>query len=557
MIARVDITDKSFGNKQLYTNLSLTVQAGERLGLIGRNGTGKTTLFNIITGADKDYAGEVTVRKGAVVIASRQEHHGFDQHTVLEYILADLPEYSHLKHVIQTYPSSMSESKRKMQIYSDALERFGVLGYYNVEDEIRRMLATYQLSDKQVDGPLGMLSGGQKRFVELVKVQRSKADISLIDEPTNHMDYVAKDAFLDWFKQARGSIVVITHDRDVLEAVDRIVEIKDGHAESFTGGYDDYLRTNTTRITGQVNEYAVQQRRMANLRDDIVRFRRLKEKARDPGTISRFKSLEQRAVKELAELAEKDKPSFWIDRESAGMLKPKMTEAYGEHKARNIRVRTRQGSGGTGRLLVEVKDLALGYGDNLLFEGISFRLHEGERVRLHGRNGAGKSTLVRAMLAKAHDTEPTSTTYGGIIAVEREIRIGVYEQEIAPALLDMPLGEAIESVYTAKDLPITDQKIKQLLGDYLFDPATDGATPVSQLSGGQKARLQLIAMLAGDPQVLVLDEPTNHLDLPSIEELENALAGYHGAILYISHDSYFARHLGGAEVTIPPSETSK
>jgi ATPase subunit of ABC transporter with duplicated ATPase domains len=174
-------------------------------------------------------------------------------------------------------------------------------------------------------------------------------------------------------------------------------------------------------------------------------------------------------------------------------------------------------------------------------------------VRLHGRNGAGKSTLIRALLAKANGVEPNSTSYGGTIAVEREIRIGVYEQEIAPALLDMTLGEAIESIYDAKDLPITDQKIKQLLGDYLFDPATDGVMLVSQLSGGQKARLQLIAMLAGDPQVLVLDEPTNHLDLPSIEELENTLAGYHGAILYISHDSYFARHIGGTEVPIPPN----
>lgn len=556
MIAGIDISDKSFGGKQLYTDLLLTIQANERLGLVGRNGTGKTTLFNIITGVDKDYAGEVTIRKGAVVIASRQEHHGHDHKTVLEYILADLPEYSHLKHIIQTYPASMSESKRKMQLYSDALERFGVLGYYNVEDEIHQMLSTYQLTDEQINGPLGVLSGGQKRFVELVKVQRSKADISLIDEPTNHMDYVAKAAFLEWFKQARGSVVVITHDRDVLEAVDRIVELKDGRAESFVGGYDDYLRTNATRITGQVNEYAVQQRRIANLRDDIVRFRRLKEKARDPGTISRFKSLEQRAAKELAELSEKDKPSFWIDRESVGSLKPKVTEAYGEHKARNIRVRTRPGASGSGRLLVDIKDLALGYGDTLLFEGVSFRLHEGERVRLHGRNGAGKSTLVRALLARAQGTEPTSTVFGGTIAVEREIRIGVYEQEIAPALLDMTLGEATREVYETKDLPITDQKIKQLLGDYLFDPATDGDMPVSQLSGGQKARLQLIAMLAGDPQVLVLDEPTNHLDLPSIEELENALASYHGAILYISHDSYFARHIGGTEVPIPPTETT-
>lgn len=550
MILGIDITDKSFGHHTLYHDLHFNVQAGERVGLIGRNGTGKTTLFNMIAGLDKDYAGEITIKKGSVLVASRQEHHAHDHMPVLEYILADLPEYTHLKHIMDTYPAQMSDSQRKMQAYSDALERFGVLDYYTVEEEIRRMLAAYQLTDEQIAGELAKLSGGQKRFVELVKVQRAQADISLIDEPTNHMDYIAKAAFLEWFKVARGSVVVITHDRDVLEAVDRIVEIRDGQAYSFTGGYNEYLRSNATRITGEVNEYAVQQRRMSNLRENVIRFRRMKEKAHDPGTIQRFKQLENKAVVELEELAARDKPSFWIDRESAAELNTKMTSAYAEHKARNIKVNAHSGTQGSGRLLAEAAKLSLGYGDEPLFTGVEFQLREGERIRLHGRNGAGKSTLVRTLLSKARDETPLATVFAGSIAVERDIRIGVYEQEVAASLLHMTLGQAIEHVYMAKDLPIPDQKIKQLLSDYLFDPQTDGAVEVDRLSGGQKARLQLIAMLAGEPMVLVLDEPTNHLDLPSIEELENALAGYHGAILYISHDSYFAKHLGGSEVHI-------
>lgn len=550
MVIKVELDEKSFGHNVLYKDLSLSINANERVGLIGRNGTGKTTLFNIIMGLDKDYAGEVTIRRGSVVIASRQEHHGYEQLSPLEYILADLPDYARLKHIIDTYPAEMSASNRKMQEFSDALERFAVLDYYTVEEGITRMLMAYQLDEQQINGQLGKLSGGQKRFVELVKVQRSMADISLIDEPTNHMDYVAKEAFLEWFKVARGSVVVITHDRDVLEQVDRIIEIRDGKAFTFTGGYNDYLRTNASRITGQVNEYAVQQRRMANLRDDIVRFRRLKEKSRDPGTISRFKSLQSKAENELAELSSRDKPSFWIDRESAQNLNTKMTEAYSEHKAKNIKVRTRGSGPESNRLLIDVSKLSLGYGDKPLFHDISFQVREGERVRLHGRNGAGKSTLVRAILAKAAELPAAATQFSGAIAVEREIRIGVYEQEVALALLDMTLGEAIEHVYDSKDLPINDQKIKQLLSDYLFNPVTDGAVQVSRLSGGQKARLQLIAMLAGDPQVLILDEPTNHLDLPSIEELENALADYRGAIIYISHDTFFSKHLGGGELII-------
>src|SRR5882757_4488216 len=523
MIVNVDISEKSFGPNTLYEGLELSINANERVGLIGRNGTGKTTLFNIIAGLDKDFAGEVTVRRGTVMIASRQEHHGYENMSVLEYILADLPEYTHLKHIIETYPAAMESSHRKMQAFSDALERFAVLDYYTVEESITRMLAAYQLDDQKVNGPLRELSGGQKRFVELVKVQRAQADLSLIDEPTNHMDYIAKAAFLEWFKSARGSVVVITHDRDVLEAVDRIIEIRDGKAFSYNGGYNDYLRTHATRITGQVNEYAVEQRRISNLREDIVRFRRFKEKAHDPGTISRFKSLEQRAGKELAELEAKEKPSFWIDRESAGNLNAKMTEAYGEHKARNIKVRTRGGGAESSRMLVDVTKLSLGYGETPLFTDINFQLCEGERIRLHGRNGAGKSTLVRAILAKAHDQPAASRQFAGTISVEREIRVGVYEQEIADGLLDLTLGAAIERVYDNKGLPIPDQKIQQLLHDYLFNPVTDWKVLVSRLSGGQKARLQLIAMLAGEPQVLILDEPTNHLDLPSIEELEDSL----------------------------------
>jgi ATP-binding cassette subfamily F protein 3 len=556
MIVSVDIHDKTFGNNTLYHGLELSIEANERVGLIGRNGTGKTTLFNIIMGLDKDFAGHVQIRKNTVVIASRQEHHGYDDMTVLEYILADLPEYAHLKHIIETYPAEMSESNRKMQEFSDALERFAVLDYYTVEEKITRMLADYQLGEDKVNGLLGKLSGGQKRFVELVKVQRSMGDVSLIDEPTNHMDYIAKEAFLEWFKSARGAVVVITHDRDVLEEVDRIIEIRDGKAFNYKGGYSDYLRTNATRITGQVNEYAVQQRRISNLRENIIRFQRLKEKSRDPGTISRFKSQENRARKELAELEGKEKPSFWIDRESAQNLNAKMTDAYAEHKAKNIKVRTSGKESESSKLLVDVSKLSLGYRDEPLFSDMSFQLREGERLRLHGRNGAGKSTLVRAILAKATEQPAVSQQFSGTIAVERDVRIGVYEQEVAAGLLDLTLAEAIEKVYDSKDVPIPDQKIMQLLSDYLFNPATDGAVQVGRLSGGQKARLQLISMLAGDPQVLILDEPTNHLDLPSIEELENALSEYKGAIIYISHDSYFSKHIGGETITIAPAMTT-
>lgn len=549
MIAQIQINEKSFGDKLLYEGLEIDIQDGEKLGLIGRNGTGKSTLLNMITGDDTDYDGDIRLKKGITVIASRQEHHGHEHKSVLEYVTGDLPEYSSLKHILDTYPSHMGASTTKMQRYYDALERFNQLGYFEVEDEIAQALQAYQVDSGKLTSPLDDLSGGQKRMVELVKVQRARAHLALIDEPTNHMDYVAKTAFCKWFKSAREAVVVITHDRDVLKIVYRIIEIRDGQAYSFKGNYDDYLRVNALKITSEVNEYTMVQRRISNLKEDIVRFRRLKERSRDPGTIRRFKSSEQKAVADLAELEKSEKPSFWIDRESAGELNDKMSAAYEEHKARNIKVRTRTSASRSGRLLIDVNKLSLGY-EAPLFNNISFQLREGDRIRLHGRNGAGKSTLVRAILAKAHEQTADSTLFAGTIATEKKLPIGVYEQEIDPKYLDMTLGAAIEMALLAKDVPVGEQKIKQLLGDYLFNPITDFDAPVSRLSGGQKARFQLMNMLAGDPLVLILDEPTNHLDLPSIEELEDALKQYHGAIVYISHDSYFAANIGGTTVHV-------
>lgn len=549
MIASIDIADKSYGDKVLYSGLEFSLNAHEKVGLIGRNGTGKTTLFNILTKQDTDFSGEVHFRKNLVTIDSRQEHHGFENTPILEYILDDLPEYTALKHILDTYPETMGSSVRKIEQYSEALERFTVLGYFTVEEEIERSLADYQINPDKIKGTIGQLSGGQKRFVELVKVQHAKADLALIDEPTNHMDFVAKERFLSWFSSTKEAVVVITHDRDVLHHVDRIVEIRDGRAYSFKGNYDNYLRTNTTKITSQVNEFTISQRRIKNLKEDIIRFRRLKERSRDPGTIHRFKSLEERAKAELTELEKLEKPSFWIDRESVQTLNTKMGEAYEEHKARNITIQARTKATKSSNLLVDVSKLSLGYGEPL-FNDIQFQLREGEKLRLHGRNGAGKTTLIKAILATAAGKKPESTIYTGVIDPMRELKIGIYEQEIDPKYLDMTLGAAIEQSFMEKDVKVGDQKVKQLLGDYLFNPMTDGEVPVSRLSGGQKARFQLMNMLANDPQLLILDEPTNHLDLPSIEELEDALGQYHGAIIYVSHDSYFVKNLGGETLKI-------
>lgn len=551
MILSVDIKEKSFGPRNLYSGVDLDIHDGEKIGLIGRNGTGKSTLFNILTGDDSDYQGEITKKQGIVIISSRQEHHGFEDKTVLEYIQGDLPEYQKLTHIIDTYPDTMGSNPKRIQEFSDALERFGELDYYQIEDEIKQLFEKYQIEPALLHRTLGSLSGGQKRMIELVKVQRSRGHIALIDEPTNHMDYIAKATFVKWLHAAEEAVLVITHDRDVLDGVDRIIEIRDGKSYTFKGNYDAYLNTNKSQITAEVSTYDLTQKRIATLEQDVIRFRRLKEKSRNPGTIKGFKSQEQKARDELKQLSKLDKPSFWIDQESASTMNNKLSDTYDKYKATNIKVRTRKKDGKeVSRTLIQLEGLSLGYDDKPLFADMSFILRSGEKLRLHGRNGTGKSTLVKSIMATAKNKPLEAQCLAGIIKVEKEVRIGVYEQEINSKYLQMTLTEAIEEVLRTKKLPISAQHTKQLLSDYLFNPAVDGNMKVENLSGGQKARLQLIAMLTGDPQILILDEPTNHLDLPSIEELENALLQYHGAIIYISHDSFLAKKLGGQTIVI-------
>ena len=550
MIAHVSIRSKSFGNQELYKDLDMKFQANEKVGIVGRNGTGKTTLLNILSGEDTDFDGNVHIKKNLVLVSSKQEHHDHEEEEVIDYIAAGLPEYTALKHKMDTLPEKMESKPHLMQVYSDALDRFTQLGYFNVESDIAQALEAYQVPAEKIDGLINELSGGQKRMVELVKVQRSKSQMALIDEPTNHMDYVAKSSFIDWMKQVNTTLIVITHDRDVLAEVDRIIEVRDGQAYAFKGNYDDYLKENTIQVTSQLNEYQVTKQRLENLKESIIRFRRLKDKARNPKTVSQFKRLENNAIDELAQLEEVDKPSFWIDKESASNMKSKVTDAYDEHKARNITIRTKKSDSKSSIKLIDVHKLSLGY-EEPLFDNTSFQLREGDRLEIKGRNGVGKTTLVKAILASAGGQKISSTVYGGDIVLDKVIKIGVYEQELAQEYLKGTLSSAIERTYRDKDLKINDEKIKQLMNDYLFDPHADFDKPVTTLSGGQKARLQLVSMLAGEPNVLVLDEPTNHLDLPSIEELEDALNQYQGAIIFISHDSYFTKNLNASVLTIP------
>lgn len=542
MIADVTITEKSFGPKTLMTGVKFSIDDGEKVGVVGRNGIGKSTLFGILAGTDKDFTGEVIYRRGVTVVATAQEHSHVGDQTVLQYVLSGLPEYPELSHILETYPEKMGDDMKMIEAYSTALERFDQKGFYQIEENIERELDNFQL-EGTAHRPFTSLSGGQKRLVEVVKIMHSGSHLALIDEPTNHMDYVAKKQFVDWMKSARESMLIITHDRDVLAQVDRIVELKDGGSVSYRGNYDAYLKQNAERTSVGMNDFEMIEKRIVNLKQKVLDYQRLKEKSRNPGTIQKFKRLENESRVELAELEKMEKPTFWIDRDSVENLDFRAAGRYEKFKTKNIRMNIRNEESRSKHVLVSARQLSLGYAEPL-FDGIDIDLREGEAVELRGRNGAGKSTVIKRLLG---DVSPTQ--FDGELMLDPQVRVGVYEQEVSSDLFDMKLHDAIESIYLSQNLSITETKIRQLMSDYLF-LESDGQVPVGRLSGGQKARLQIIKMLSNDPQLLILDEPTNHLDLPSIEELEAALEKYTGAILYVSHDNYFRGKIGGEIVQI-------
>ena len=547
MILSVEITEKSFGNKQLLQNVKFSIDEGEKVGLIGRNGIGKSTLFGILLGHDQDFSGEVIFRKGSVIASTQQEYSSVGEQTVLNFILNDLPEYAHLSKLLRELPEKMGENMALIEKYTDALNRFQEKNFHFIEDKIKAELCDFSLGGFE-SRQMKTLSGGQKRLVDTIKIIHSKADLALVDEPTNFMDSHAKNRFLNWMKNSNEAVLVITHDRDVLSKVDRIIEIRDGKTYIFKGNYDDYLRANMFSTTNQIQDFESIQRRIANLKDKVREYQRMKEKARDPSTIQRFQRLENKSREELASLEEIKKPSFWIDQENVENLDFKAVNSYQKFKAKNVKIGIKNEETRSVRSLVRAENLALGYGlledalenkngAKILFENVNFDLKVGGILEIFGRNGVGKTSLIKTIFGAENEK---AEIYDGKIFLDEAARVGIYSQEIGSDFFEMNLKDAIEKIYLDQNISITEEKIYRILHQYLFS-TEDFETPIRELSGGQKARFQLIKMLSNEPQVLILDEPTSHLDLPSIEELESALKKYYGAIIFVSHDDYFRK----------------
>jgi ATPase subunit of ABC transporter with duplicated ATPase domains len=497
---------KQYGRQVLFTDLSFQINPGEKAGLVGPNGCGKTTLFRLIKGLEHPDEGSVSVPNKLSIAYFRQELDDMSGWSVLDEAIAGSGELGELHHEIEALQHDMSNPDnadsmdRILNRYGDVQHRYESLGGYGLEAQAREVLHGLGFEDDQIDSDVGNLSGGWKMRVSMAQVLLGKPDILLMDEPTNHLD-IGSILWLEHFlKDARCTLLITSHDRDFLNrVVDRIVEIDRGEVFIYKGDYDNYERERALREANAEAAYARQQAMLAKESRFIERFRTHAAKAAQ--VQSRIKALDKIEKIELPR-----------------------TRKVVQFDFRNpLR---------SGQDVASLSGVCKRFGKRVLYEGFDMMIRRTERWCVMGKNGSGKTTLLK-MVAGA--LEPDA----GAVRLGASLKMGYFAQHSLD-LLDSQLT-VMEQVQ--KDFPLESTGIlRNLLGAFQFS-GDDADKPIRILSGGEKSRLVLARMLFDPPNFLVLDEPTNHLDLATKEMLISALKKFEGTMLFVSHDRMFLRGL--------------
>lgn len=544
---------RAMGARELFTSINLLLPARSLSAIIGRNGEGKSTLLRIIAGVDRDFEGDRNVSAGETIAFATQEADSKHDESARAYIKRRLPDYQRLDQLIENGHALLSGNSQDIAKYSDALEQFTQKGYFTVDADIEKAIAIIGLPESLLEQTYKTLSGGQQKLIDLAMIMVSPATTLLFDEPTNHMDTWAKQSFIDWLKKQTATILIVTHDRDILDVVDSIYELKDKKLIEYSGNYQAYLRQNRVSTSTSIHQFEVDTKTVEKLKKQLVEAER--KKLRCKANPNPFVPLVLRLKKDLAKIEEDlEKPSAWIDQRSVADLKPDERKRYEKYKTTGLSLKSKhESTRGSGSTLLNVDGLSVGY-DKALFKPVTFRLLRGEHMRLSGRNGVGKTSLIHAITDFVAGREPATKCFNGIIEVAPKMTIAEYKQHGEEEFKGKTLYEAIETVLEACDKIVNEQVVRRTLSQYLFDPMADALKVFEVLSGGEKARLNLMKLLLTAPDIMILDEPTNHLDLPSIEELESLLHSYDGAVLFVSHDSYFADELGGESVALTAVE---
>ncbi len=499
--------NKSFGIDSILENISFTVNESDKIGIIGINGTGKTTLFKIISGIHGYDSGDIYTSKDCEIGYLEQNTNFHSSNTIFEEVLEvfkdliDMESYLRnleLKIAEESSNSNSSQLDKLMNEYSHKLESFAEMNGYGYKSEAKGVLKGLGFSDADMDKPISILSGGEKTRVLLGKLLLKKPTLLLLDEPTNHLDSEAIEWLEIFLKQYKGTVILISHDRYFLDqVVNRVFEIHNKRLKAYNGNYSDFIELSAIEKELEQKKFEDQQKDLKKQEESIDRLK----------AFGREKHLKRARSKEksLAKVDVLDKP-----------------EAY--RKKARIEFNPSVISGND---VLQVRDVSMGYGERILFKNLDLDIYRGEKVALIGANGIGKSTLFKIIMDEL-------APLAGNVKFGTNVNVSYFHQEQKT----LNLNNAIIDEIWQNNTHLTQTTLRSMLGAFLFE-GEEVFKKISTLSGGERARVAILKLILSNANLLLLDEPTNHLDIDSKEVLEEALYGYSGTVFTISHDRYF------------------
>ncbi|MBW4643380.1 MAG: ATP-binding cassette domain-containing protein [Goleter apudmare HA4340-LM2] len=515
---RLEHISKIYPTGEVLKDINWEVKPGDRIGLVGVNGAGKSTQLKIISGEIEPSAGEI-IRPASLHIAYLSQEFEVDPtRTVREELWTVFKEANQvqlsLAQVTREMESATPEELDNLINKLDRLQRqFEALDGYGLESRIGKILPEMGFEPEDGDRLVSAFSGGWQMRMSLGKILLQKPDLLLLDEPTNHLDLETIEWLENYLKGLTTPMVIVSHDREFLDRLcTQIVETERGVSSTYLGNYSAYLQQKAENQSAQLSAYE----------------RQKKELEKQQAFVDRFRASATRSTQAKSREKQLDKVER-IEAPTAGV--------------RTLHFRFPPAPR-SGREVVQIKDLTHTYGDKILFLGANLLIERGDRIAFLGPNGAGKSTLLRIIMG----TEPA--TEGSVALGEHNVIPGYFEQNQAEALdLKKTVMETIHD-----EVPDwKNEEVRTLLGSFLFTGDTV-FKQVGALSGGEKARLALAKMLLRPANLLILDEPTNHLDIPAKEMLEEAIQNYDGTAIVVSHDRYFISQVANKIVEIRDGE---
>ena len=500
---------KSFGSRLILDGADLAVEPQARIGVVGPNGGGKSTLLKILAGLETPDSGEVSRRRGAR-IAYLDQHPTGDGRTALETVLAARPDLVELECELAALAAQLGSDEvisdldrmaRVLARQEEVLEQFEAAGGPSAEGRARSSLLEVGLSAEELSLPTRTLSGGQRKLIALAACLEQQPDVLLLDEPEAHLDNDGRARVELLARRFEGAIVAVSHDRYLLdEIVDQIASLERGQIRLWAGNYSAYTLERELELQRQQQAFVTQQKEIERLEAAIARFKLWASWVPDKRNIRQANN-KQRQIDRMDTV---DRPAL---------------------ERRKIALRLRPTTRG-GQRVFELRSVGVTFGDDAVLTEVDLEVMHGERVGVVGRNGAGKSVLLKTLVG---EIAPTS----GEVWVGPSISIGYLAQD--QDTLD-PASTPLDTV--RRTVPVSEGDAVSLLMKFLF-PYEQVRRANRLLSGGERTRLQLLLLMLARPNLLVLDEPTNHLDIESVEALETAIEEFTGTVVAISHDRYF------------------